>query len=88
VEKRYSSTLSLTSAVDKSEWSTTRPGRFITGKRRLLFIVQEAEWGTVSVWTVMENLAPARFRFPDRISLQSRYTDYTVNILILKCESL
>jgi len=31
-EKRYSSTLSLTSALDAGGWSTPRPGRFTPGK--------------------------------------------------------
>ena len=32
VEKRYSSTLSLTSALDGGRWSTPRPGRFTPWK--------------------------------------------------------
>ena len=31
-EYRYSSTLSLTSALHGGEWSTSRPGRFTPGK--------------------------------------------------------
>jgi hypothetical protein len=31
-EKRYSSTLSLTSALGEGGWSTPRPGRFTSGK--------------------------------------------------------
>jgi hypothetical protein len=31
-EKRYSSTLSLTSAIDGGGWSTPRPGHFTPGK--------------------------------------------------------
>jgi hypothetical protein len=31
-EQKYSSTLSLTSALDESGWSTPRPGRFTPGK--------------------------------------------------------
>ena len=31
-EERYSSTLSLTSALDGGGWSTPRPGRFTPGK--------------------------------------------------------
>jgi len=31
-EERYSSTLRLTSALDKGGWSTSRPGRFNPGK--------------------------------------------------------
>jgi hypothetical protein len=32
VEQRYSSTLSLTSALDGGGWSRPRPGRFTPGK--------------------------------------------------------
>jgi len=32
-KQRYSSTLSLTSALDVGGWSTPRPGRFTTGKK-------------------------------------------------------
>jgi hypothetical protein len=32
VEYRYSSTLSLSSALDVGGWSTSRPGRFTPGK--------------------------------------------------------
>jgi hypothetical protein len=34
-DKRYSSTLSLTSALDEGGWSTPRPGRFTPGKETL-----------------------------------------------------
>jgi len=37
----YSSTLSLTSALDEGGWSTPRPGRFHPGKDPV-HIVQEA----------------------------------------------
>ena len=40
-EKRYSSTLSLTSALDGGGWSTPRPGRFTPGNDPVP-IVQEA----------------------------------------------
>ena len=42
-EQRYSSTLSLTSALDGGGCSTTRPGRFNPGKDLVPF-VQEAGW--------------------------------------------
>jgi hypothetical protein len=35
-EWRYSSTHSLTSALDGGEWSASRPGRFTPGKEPLL----------------------------------------------------
>jgi len=44
VEYRYSSTLTLTSALDGGGWSTPCPGRFIPGKDQVP-IVQEAGWG-------------------------------------------
>jgi hypothetical protein len=65
VEYRYSSTLSLTSAIDGDGWSTPRPGRFIPGKDPVP-IVQEAGWTPGSVWTGAENLAP-----PPRTGLRS-----------------
>jgi hypothetical protein len=40
-EREYSSTLSLTSALDGDVWSTPRPGSFIPGKDPIL-IVQRA----------------------------------------------
>jgi hypothetical protein len=46
----YSSTLSLSSALDESEWSTPRPGRFTPGKEPVT-IVYEAGWASGPVWT-------------------------------------
>jgi hypothetical protein len=40
-ELRYSSTLSLTSALDEGRWSTPRPGRFTPGKETPVRIIQE-----------------------------------------------
>jgi len=42
-EERYSSTLSLTSALDGGGWSAPCPGRFTPGKDPVP-IVQEAGW--------------------------------------------
>jgi len=53
----YSCTLSLTSALDVSGWSTPRPGRFTLGKEPVP-IVQEAGWVPGPVWTGAENLPP------------------------------
>jgi len=61
----YSSTLSLTSALDGGGWSTPRLGRFTPGKDRVP-IVQEAGWASGPVWTGAENLAPIGIRSPDR----------------------
>jgi hypothetical protein len=64
-EYSYSSTLSLTSALDAGGWSTPRPGRFTPGKDPVP-IVQEAGWAPGPVRTGAENLAPTEIRSPDR----------------------
>jgi hypothetical protein len=51
----YSSTLSLTSAVDGGGWLTPRPGRFSPRERDSLPIVQETGWVAGSVWMGAEN---------------------------------
>jgi len=61
----YSSTLSLTSALDEGGWSTPRPGCF-NPRKDPVPIVQEAGWASGSVWTGAENLAPTGIRSPDR----------------------
>ena len=61
----YSSTLSLASALDRSGWSTPRPGRFNPGKDPEP-IVQEAGWVPQPAWTDTENLASTGIRSPDR----------------------
>ena len=60
----YSSTLSLTSALDGGGWSTPRPGRFTSGKDPVL-IVQESGWAPGPVWTGAENFDPPGIRSPD-----------------------
>jgi hypothetical protein len=67
LEYRYSSTLSLTSALDGGWLSTTQPGRFTPGKDPVP-IVQEVGWILGSVWTDAENLAPTGMRSPDRLA--------------------
>jgi len=59
----YSCTLSLTSALDVSGWSTPRPGRFTLGKEPVP-IVQKAGWVPGPVWTGAENLPPTGIRSP------------------------
>ena len=59
----YSSTLSLTSALDGDGWSTPRPGRFTPGKDPVP-IVQEAGWAPGPVWAGAESLAPHRHSIP------------------------
>ena len=64
-EYRYSSTLSLTTALDGGRWSTPRPNSVTPGKDPVP-IVQEAGWAPGPVWTGAENLAATGIRSPDR----------------------
>jgi hypothetical protein len=51
-ERRYSSYSFLTSALDGSQWSASRPGRALPpGKEPPVPIVQEAGWAPEPVWT-------------------------------------
>ena len=62
--QRYSSTLSLTSALDGGGWSTPHPGRFTPGKDPVP-IALEAGWVSEPVWMGTDNPAPTRIRSPD-----------------------
>ena len=68
-EQRYSSTLSLTSALEVGGWSTPRPGRFAPRKDPVP-IVEESGWAPGPVWTGAENLAPTRDSIPEPSSPQ------------------
>ena len=70
----YSSTLSLTSALDVGGWSTPRPGRFTPGKNPVP-IVQEAGCAPGPVWTGAENLPQPGFDPRTVQPVASRYTD-------------
>jgi hypothetical protein len=51
-ERKYSSYSFLPSALDRGEWSASRPGRALApGKRPPVPIVQEAGWAPEPVWT-------------------------------------
>jgi hypothetical protein len=51
-DRRYSSYLFLTSALDGGEWLASRPGRALPpGKGPPVPIVQEAGWAPEPVWT-------------------------------------
>ena len=63
-EQRYSSTLSLTSALDGGGWPMSSPGRFTPGKEDPVPIVQEVRWVPGPVWTGAENLAPTGIQSP------------------------
>ena len=54
-EERYSSTLSLTSALDWGGWSTPRPGRFTTGKDPIP-IVLEVGWAPELVVSNLQSI--------------------------------
>ena len=62
-EQRYSSTLSLTSVLERCGWSTQRSGRFTPGKDPVP-ILQDAGWAPEPVWTGAENLAHHRNSIP------------------------
>ena len=70
----YSSTLSLTSALDGGWWSTPLAGSFTPGKDPVP-IVQEAGWAPEPVWTGAENLSPLGFDPQTIQPVASRYTD-------------
>ena len=62
---RYSSTLSLTSALGEGGWLAPLPCRFTPGNDPVR-IVQEAGWTPGPVWTGAEVVAPTEIRSPDR----------------------
>ena len=66
-QQRYSSTLSLTSALDEIVCSTPHSGRFTSGKETR-YTVQGAGWAPGPVWAGAENFTPAGIRSIDRIA--------------------
>jgi hypothetical protein len=65
-EYRYSSSLSLTSALNGAGCSTPRIGRFTPRERDPVPILEEAGWAPGPVWTDAENPAPNGIRSPER----------------------
>jgi len=61
----YSSTLSLTSALDSVGGQRHTPA-VLSPDRDPVPIVQEARWAPGTVWMGAENLSPTGFRSPDR----------------------
>ena len=62
---RYSSTLSLTSALGRGGWLAPRPGCLTLGKWPGTYCT--GGWVVPGpVWTDAENLAPSGIRYPDR----------------------
>jgi hypothetical protein len=76
---RYSSDSFLTSALDRGEWSASRPGRALPpGKGPPVPIVQEAGWATEPVWTQRleeKSSASVGDRTPVVRSVVRHYTD-------------
>jgi hypothetical protein len=66
VEYRYSSALSLTSALDGRWVLKATPRTLFSRERDPVNIVQEAGWAPRPVWTGAENLAPTGIRSPER----------------------
>ena len=62
---RYSSTLSLTSALDLGGCFKATPRPLYHRERDPVSIAQEADWAPGPVWTGVENLAPTGFRSPE-----------------------
>jgi hypothetical protein len=71
----YSSTLSLTSALDGVGDQHHAPAALTPGKDRVP-IVQEAGWASRLVWRGAENLAPTGIWFPNLPA--SSYTDWAI----------
>jgi hypothetical protein len=73
----YSSTLSLTSALDGAGVQRHDPAALLPGKRPgTLFI---GDWvGQGQVWTVRKISLPARFDHWILQPIESRYTDYSI----------
>ena len=63
-KQKYSSTSSLTSALDRDGWSMPRPSHF-TPRKDLVPNVWEAGWAPGPVWMGAENLAPTGIQSPD-----------------------
>ena len=65
-EYRYSSTLSLTSVLDRGGWLAPRPGPLYSQERYPVTIVQQAGWAPGTVWTGAKDFAATGIRSPDR----------------------
>jgi hypothetical protein len=80
-ERRYSSYSFTTSALDRGEWSASRPGSALPpAKGPPVPIVQEAGWAPEPVWTQRleeKILFPCRGSNPDRPVVQPVVRHYT-----------
>ena len=82
---RYSSILSLISALDRGGRLTPRPGLFAPRKETLYRLCRKAEWASGPVWTGAENFAPTRVR--TACPLTSRYADYAIPLQLHRPQS-
>jgi len=62
---RYSSTFSLTSALDGVGGQRHAPGRFNPGKKTSTHCIGGGGWAPGPVWSVTENLSTTGIRSPD-----------------------
>jgi hypothetical protein len=73
-EYRYSSTLSLTSAVDRSEYSTPRSGSFTPGRRACTHCT--GRW--VRPWAGLDGCGKSHLHRDLIQPVTNRYTDYVI----------
>jgi rRNA maturation protein Nop10 len=74
-EQRYSSTLSLTSALDGGGWSTPRPGRFTPGKESRYPLYRRLGWPQGRSGRVRKISLPPGFDLRTVHPVASSYTD-------------
>jgi len=76
-KKRYSSTLSLTTAIDRGAWSTPRPGRFNHGKYTRYPLYRKLGGQQSWFWWVL-NMSPTRRFDPQTVQIaESLYRLYS-----------
>jgi hypothetical protein len=71
----YSSTLSLTLALDGDGWSTPRPGRFTRGKQTRYPLYRRLGWPQGWSGRVLKISPPPGFDLRTVQPVASRYTD-------------
>jgi hypothetical protein len=71
----YSSTLSVTLALDECGLSKPPPGQLYPRERNPVPVVLEAGWASEPVWTGAENLTLTGIRSSTVQLVASRYTD-------------
>jgi hypothetical protein len=87
-EWRYSSTLSLTSALDGGGWSTPRPGCFTPGKETRYSLYRRLDGPQGRSELVRKILLPPGFDPLTVYPVASRYTDYSIPSYSYTCPTL